>query len=61
MTKITLEHEKGIYSVEVNNIEFFECLLLKVIRPCLIASGYKEDLVDRYIQITDEESLSCYE
>lgn len=60
MTKVTLENEFGVYSVGTEaNVEVLDCLLERVVKPCLVAVGYSRSLVDEIIPIGD--ALDCYE
>lgn len=60
MTKITIEDENGIYSVATHaDVSVIKCLLERVVKPCLVACGYHQKLVDEYIPTGDE--LECYE
>jgi len=47
MTKITLENEFGVYTIESkNDCETFIDYWGNLVRPLLIASGFPESLVD---------------
>lgn len=61
MTKITIENEFGTYSVSTNaNVDFLKCFIERLVKPCLCAMGYSQNLVDDVVNLSDDEAMECY-
>ena len=49
-TKITLKNEYGVYSIEVKKEDMnIDEMFSDLIVPVLVASGYSQETVDRYL------------